>query len=367
MTKTEKTNDTSPTSDQTPDSQGASPQDPVWTFRGYQMRPSEFNTAMVHYYRAEIQRSNVWRTRLDTTTNWAVVTTSAAISFALSTPTNHHVAIVLNVLLVTLFLWIEARRYRYYELWSLRTRLMETDFFAAMLVPPFAPSPEWAEHLTESLLQPDFPISMWEAIGRRLRRNYTWIFIILGMTWSLKMYLHPTPVASLTEIVARSTIGPIPGRTVLAAGVIYYSTLLAIGIFTVGLNQTSGEVVPKWGDVLPALNTLRRSRIYGAENSGENTAARRPGRKRRQLLAFIISTKPQAIADQVLERMRRGVTALHGRGMYGQQEREILMIALTLTEVQHLKSIVKAIDRNAFLVINSAQEVIGRGFQPLER
>ena len=33
--------------------------DPVWTFRGYQMRPAEFNTAMVHYYRAEIQRSSI--------------------------------------------------------------------------------------------------------------------------------------------------------------------------------------------------------------------------------------------------------------------------------------------------------------------
>ena len=36
--------------------------------------PAEFNMAMVHFYRGEVQRSNVWRTRLDTTTNWAVIT-----------------------------------------------------------------------------------------------------------------------------------------------------------------------------------------------------------------------------------------------------------------------------------------------------
>ncbi len=58
--------------------------EPVWSYRGYQLRPSEFTTAMVHYYRAEVQRSNTWRTRLDNTTNWAVVSTSAAITFALS-------------------------------------------------------------------------------------------------------------------------------------------------------------------------------------------------------------------------------------------------------------------------------------------
>ena len=153
--------------------------DPVWTFRGYQMRPAEFNTAMVHYYRAEIQRSNTWRLRLDNTTNWAVVAAGAAISFVLADPSHHYGLILLDTLLITLFVWIEARLYRYYELWSHRVRLMETDFFAAMLVPPFAPSPDWAESLAESLLQPDFPISMWEAFGRRYRRNYVWIFLVL--------------------------------------------------------------------------------------------------------------------------------------------------------------------------------------------
>jgi uncharacterized membrane protein len=44
-------------------------------------------------------------------------------------------------------------------------RLMETDFFAAMLVPPFHPSPDWAEALAENLLLPHFPISTWEALG----------------------------------------------------------------------------------------------------------------------------------------------------------------------------------------------------------
>ena len=146
---------------------------------------AEFTTAMVHYYRAEIQRSNTWRTRLDATTYWAVVTAGAALSFSLSSPNNHYGVIILDTLLISLFLWIEARRYRYYELWSYRARLLETDFFAAMLVPPFKPHPDWAEALAESLYQPEFPISMWEAIGRRLRRNYLWMYFILACAWVL--------------------------------------------------------------------------------------------------------------------------------------------------------------------------------------
>jgi uncharacterized membrane protein len=37
-------------------------------------------TALSHLYRGEVYRSTVWRTRLDTTTNWAVVTTGLALS-----------------------------------------------------------------------------------------------------------------------------------------------------------------------------------------------------------------------------------------------------------------------------------------------
>src|SRR6185295_7824618 len=48
--------------------------------------PAEFNTAMIPFYRGEVQRSNTWRNRLDTTTNWAVITAGATLSFVFSSP-----------------------------------------------------------------------------------------------------------------------------------------------------------------------------------------------------------------------------------------------------------------------------------------
>src|SRR5438046_9709247 len=50
--------------------------------------PAEFNVAMAHFYRGEVQRSNTWRTRLDNTTYWAVLTVGGALSFAFSSPNN---------------------------------------------------------------------------------------------------------------------------------------------------------------------------------------------------------------------------------------------------------------------------------------
>ena len=322
---------------------------------------------MVHFYRGEVQRANTWRNRLDNTTNWAVVAAGAAISFALADPAHHYGVIILDTLLVTLFLWIEARRYRYYELWSYRVRLMETDFFASMLVPPFAPHSEWAESLAESLLDPEFPISMWEAFGRRFRRNYMWIFLILGIAWAMKGYLHPTIATSWAEFLEHSRMGPISGEIMLLIGLIYNGLLFLIGFGTAGLTQATGEVLPKFGEY-PILSRLWEAMEVpeGASIRPKRRAGAVPVRRRRQLLAMIIANRPQAIADRVLKEMKRGVTALHGEGMYTHQNREVLIVATTMTEMGQLKTLVRAEDPNAFVIVTPASEVLGRGFQPLE-
>ena len=106
------------------------------------LQPAEFNTAMVHFYRGEVARSNIWRNRLDATTNWAVITAGATLSFVFSSPDNPHFAIPINSILVSIFLFMEARRYRYYEVWANRVRVLETGYFAPMLsqraIPPDA-------------------------------------------------------------------------------------------------------------------------------------------------------------------------------------------------------------------------------------
>ncbi len=334
-------------------------EEPVWTYRGYQLKASEFVTALVHLFRAEVQRANVWRQRLDTTTNWAVVATGAALSVSFSQPTVHHGVIILNTLLVTWFLYIEARRYRYYELWSYRIRLMETDFYAAMLVPPFHPSPEWAESLAETLLSPSFPISMWEAFGRRLRRNYLWIYFMLGAAWLAKTYLFPDPAASIVALVSRAAIGPIPGHLTILLGFIYYGFLALVAVGTMGMNKATGEVLPRYGS-----HAAHESLDEIAPDKGLR-AQLYPRYRRRQFLAFVITSRAEAVSTRILSELNRGVTALSGTGMYTGEGRSVLMCALTVTEVHHLKQAVALEDSAAFVIVSPAQEVLGRGFNPL--
>lgn len=330
---------------------------PVWTFRGYELRPGDFTTAMVHFFRAEVSRANVWRQRLDTTTNWAVITTAAIITFAFGTEgVGSHSVIILNTLLVTLFLFIEARRYRYYELWSSRIRLMETDFFAAMLVPPFSPSADWAEGVAESLLQPRFPISNWEALGRRLRRNYLWLYLLLGLVWGLKVWVHPAPAASWAEFVGRAALGAVPGQVMLIVGLVYNATLVALGLFTRGLHEATGEVLPRYG--VPDL-------VPGGQAAGRRVWFRRAAR-RQQFLSFIITKHADAVAKLILQKMNRGVTRLEGTGMYSGEERAVLMCATTVTEIPHLKALVSDADPEGFVIITPVQEILGRGFVSLQ-
>ncbi|MFO7661338.1 MAG: DUF2270 domain-containing protein [Chloroflexota bacterium] len=349
-------------------SPGAKSYEPVWTFRGYKMRPSEFNTAMVHYYRAEIQRSNVWRGRLDTTTNWAVVTTAAAITFVFAAPENHWGVFLLVMLLTMLFLFIEARRYRYYELWSYRARLMETDFFAAMLVPPFAPHAGWDETLAETLLQPQFPISRLEAIGRRLRNNYLAIFAIIGGAIFLKLYLHPAEAGSIASLIGRAAIGPLPGGGVLGLMGAFLLFLLIIALLTRSLHEASGEVLPKYdiedlvGNLWPATGD---SPMPDVQSAWSRLNVRK--RRRMQVMALVVAADPKTIAARIISEMNRGATALHGRGMYRQQERDVLLIALTVTEIEHLKKIVNEEDDHAFITVIPANEILGEGFVPLQQ
>src|SRR6266436_5169058 len=221
------------------------------------MAPAEFNTAMIHFYRGEVQRSNTWRNRLDTTTNWAVITAGATLSFVFSSPSNPHFVIPINSILVAIFLLMEARRYRYYEIWSSRVRVLETGYFASLLDPENTPIDEaWAQHLAADLITPHFTITEWEAIGRRLRRNYLWIFALLALSWNLKVYLHPLPARDFNAFIDRATVGVVPGWMVFVVGVVFNAAIAIFAIGTLRLREATGEVLPKHEFSLRPIRTM---------------------------------------------------------------------------------------------------------------
>jgi uncharacterized membrane protein len=158
--------------------------------------------AIAHLYRGEIYRSTVWRTRLDSTTNWAVVTTGIALSATFSSAQASPLPMALVGLIVTMFLLLEARRYRYFNIWRARARLLETDFFAPILRGDgVAMNAAWSQLLARDYCQPRYHVSL-----------------------------------------ARAAIGPIPGQTVVIAGVLFHLGWMVFAYLTLRLDQRSWRV-----------------------------------------------------------------------------------------------------------------------------
>ena len=329
------------------------------------MTDSDFNTAMAHFYRGEVSRSNTWRTRLDATTNWAVVTTGAALTFVFGTVDHSPAVILILTWLVLLFLFIEARRCRYYELWSYRVRLLETNHFAPHLSAGSLERPGWAERLVESLHHPRFPITLLEAVGRRYRRNYAPLFLVLAASWIVKLVIHPTAITSWNAFLDRAAVGPAPGGVVVAAGVVFNALLIALGVLTVGLRESEGEVF----GVAPKGFKRLGARIAAAMNEAlevDLATVRTPWSAGRKQLVFIISDQIQDVSRPLLEELDRGVTLLKGTGMFSGKEHGILMCVVAGRQVTRLKQLVYRNDEKAFVVVTGVHDVRGEGFRPLE-
>ena len=211
-----------------------------------ELSSSEYVTAVSHFFRGEMHRANVWRRRLDVTTNWAIVTTAAFLSFAFGSNENTHFVIILATIFVLFFLIIESRRYKYFDLWRWRVALVNENFFARVFSPSKPPMfPNWQELISEDLQHSRFKISFAEAFGRRLRRNYVWIFVVLGNCWLAKISIHPTPIGNFSEIFERASIYHlIPGWAVIAVGVLFNITLLLIALFTLKKREEFVRIYP---------------------------------------------------------------------------------------------------------------------------
>jgi uncharacterized membrane-anchored protein YitT (DUF2179 family) len=80
--------------------------------------------------------------------------------------------------------------------------------------------------------------------------------------------------------------------------------------------------------------------------------------------ALVISENNEEIIDEIYGKMRRGVTILDGYSPYKKERRPVVMCVITKRETQVLKSLVKNIDKNAFVILTDVFEVLGRGFRP---
>ena len=209
------------------------------------MGPAELG-ALAHLYRAEVYRGTVWRTRLDTTTNWSIVTLGLALSLTYAAPDASALPLLLTGVLLLVFLFIEARRYRYFNVWRERSRLMETRFLAPLLEGR-AGAGDWRAELAREYRAPRYPISTLTAVARRVRSNYLYILAVQTLAYAGKLIEHPEPARSLADVMGRAAVGPVPGWAVLIALSLYVAAWvgLAVWAFTGGAGPDADDDQPE--------------------------------------------------------------------------------------------------------------------------
>lgn len=76
---------------------------------------------------------------------------------------------------------------------------------------------------------------------------------------------------------------------------------------------------------------------------------------------LIISDQAASIAQAILTKLNRGATLLKGAGAYSGQDRTVILCVVALTEISRLKALVLEQDPQAFVIVNEALDVIGKG------
>lgn len=130
---------------------------------------------------------------------------------------------------------------------------------------------------------------------------------------------------------------PLGFSTALSDGVVIFAALIAFDAETIMYSMISLFIITRSIDL-----------VQVGFNRAKNV--------------FIISDDPQAIKEEILHRMQRGVTNLDIKGGYGNTKKDMLMCVVAEQEFTMLKDTVLKADPDAFVVVMSASEVWGRGF-----
>jgi len=214
-------------------------------FEGEPLTRSEYITAMVHLYRGELYRTTAWRIRLDNTTNWAIISVGGLLTFAFGHPDSPPLVLLFGQALLFAFLWVESRRYRWFDVWRSRLRKIEENFYGPLLMRRLpSPDPLWGDAVAHDLSHPLFKLSRWHAMHHRLRANYAILFVILGTAWAAKLFLHPEPTDSLAVALDRLSEGLVVWPVMAGAIVAFWALLVAIWVIP---GKTAAIRGRKWG------------------------------------------------------------------------------------------------------------------------
>lgn len=194
------------------------------------------HTLAAHLYRGEVDRAVSWRQRLDSTTNFAVTIIGAILAYAFAGKGAGHSTVLVAMMVGVTFLLIEANRYRKYDIWRSRVRVMQENLFANALDPTAGvEQDDWRKQLSEDYRRPTEKMPYWHTVAHRLRRVYLPLLLGLLAIW----LFHLAAYGKSGKWVADAAIQGVPGYLVVGVVALSYAGLIALA-FVPDLKEEQG-------------------------------------------------------------------------------------------------------------------------------
>ena len=183
-------------------------------------------SVVAHLYRGEVDRTVSWRERLDSTTNWAVTVISGILAYAFSSDDVAHSILLAGMLIGVVFLVIESRRFRRYNIWRSRVRSMQENLFANALDPSGGVEQrDWRRRLSEDYRHPDVKMPSRKALAHRLRRVYLPLLCGLLLVWLFRL------AGADESLVQAASVSGTPGWVVFGSVLVGYVCLFAVAFW----------------------------------------------------------------------------------------------------------------------------------------
>ena len=139
----------------------------------------------------------------------------------------------------------------------------------------------------------------------------------------------------------------------LSDAIIVLSGLIVIG-FGVGLpegKEAQGLLLSLYSGVCIFVN----AKVLGYTIDGAS---------RDKLLYIICDERSDAMRHYILHELNRGGTYIKAKGMYTNDDKEMIFLVVNRKEVRNVQQKIKEFDPRSFVVVTDAYDTFGQGFKP---
>lgn len=136
------------------------------------------------------------------------------------------------------------------------------------------------------------------------------------------------------------------------------SVVVISGLLVIGFGLGTGKPDPEgWMLSLYSLVT-----IYVTSRVLEFTIK---GSSSNKVIYIILNKHSQTLKDFILYDLDRSATYIESRGMYSNDEKEMIFLVVPNKDVPRVHSTIHELDPTAFIVVSDAYDIFGEGFKPL--